>query len=122
MGDDILSGRVIEDGCDCTSETTEACSVEENTKYSGHNLYTTKGIRVGNMAGCASLCFNDSKCKFWTYNPRVSKCWMKTSSRKESIYEGISLWTESLWGFRCFAGRTRESPNKWTHDKSRLPK
>ena len=23
--DDILSGRVIEDGCDCTSETTEGC-------------------------------------------------------------------------------------------------
>ena len=47
-----------------------ACSIEENTKYSGHNLYTTKGIKVGNMAGCASLCFEDSKCKFWTYNPR----------------------------------------------------
>merc|ERR1719341_1727686 len=79
--DDLLSGRVIENGCDCTSETTEACSIEENTKYSGHNLYTTKGIKVGNMAGCASLCFEDSKCKFWTYNPRVSKCWMKTSDR-----------------------------------------
>ena len=48
-----------------------ACSIEENTKYSGHNLYTTKGIKVGNMAGCASLCFEDSKCKFWTYNPRL---------------------------------------------------
>merc|ERR1712226_1545263 len=84
MGDDILSGRVIEDGCDCTSETTEACSIEENTKYSGHNLYTTKGIKVGNMAGCASLCFEDSKCKFWTYNPRVSKCWMKTSDQGRS--------------------------------------
>ena len=46
------------------------CGVEENTKYSGHNLYTTKGIKVGNMAGCADLCFKDSKCKFWTYNPR----------------------------------------------------
>jgi len=79
--DDILSGLILEDGCDCTSETTEACSIEENTKYSGHNLYTTKGIKVGNMAGCASLCFEDSKCKFWTYNPRVSKCWMKTSDR-----------------------------------------
>merc|ERR1712130_563219 len=82
--DDILSGRVIEDGCDCTSETTEACSPEENTKYSGHNLYTTKGRKVGNMAGCASLCFGDSKCKFWTYNPRVSKCWMKTSDQGSS--------------------------------------
>merc|ERR1719430_1148238 len=82
--DDILSGRVIEDGCDCTSETTETCSLEENTKYSGHNLYTTKGRKVGNMAGCASLCFGDSKCKFWTYNPRVSKCWMKTSDQGRS--------------------------------------
>merc|ERR1712222_194561 len=79
--DHLESGRVIENGCDCTSETTEACSIEENTKYSGHNLYTTKGVKVGNMAGCASLCFEDSKCKFWTYNPRVSKCWMKTSDR-----------------------------------------
>merc|ERR1719239_311044 len=79
--DDLESGRVIENGCDCTSETTEACSIEENTKYSGDNLYTTKGIKVGNMAGCASLCFEDTKCKFWTYNPRVSKCWMKTSDR-----------------------------------------
>merc|ERR1712172_297122 len=79
--DDLETGRVIENGCDCTSDTTEACSLEENTKYSGHNLYTTKGIKVGNMAGCASLCFEDSKCKFWTYNPRVSKCWMKTSDR-----------------------------------------
>merc|ERR1719209_1618727 len=82
--EDIQSGRVIENGCDCTSETTEACSIEENTKYSGHNLYTTKGIKVGNMAGCASLCFEDSKCKFWTYNPRVSKCWMKTSDQGRS--------------------------------------
>ena len=91
--DDILSGLILEDGCDCTSETTEgnlmltyyeyldyynikkanfysACSIEENTKYSGHNLYTRKGIKVGNMAGGVSLCFEDSKCKFWTYNPR----------------------------------------------------
>merc|ERR1712168_1107750 len=82
--DDILSGRVIEDGCECNSESTEACSIEENTKYSGHNLYTTKGIKVGNMAGCASLCFEDSKCKFWTYNPRVKKCWMKTSDQGRS--------------------------------------
>merc|ERR1719234_2797455 len=82
--DDILSGLVLEDGCDCTSDTTEACSLEENTKYSGHNLYTTKGIKVGNMAGCAALCFEDSKCKFWTYNPRVSKCWMKTSDQGKS--------------------------------------
>merc|ERR1719381_244845 len=82
--DDILSGLILEDGCDCTSLTTEACSLEENTKYSGHNLYTTKGIKVGNMAGCASLCFEDSKCKFWTYNPRVSKCWMKTSDQGRS--------------------------------------
>jgi len=82
--DDILSGLILEDGCDCTSETTEACSLEENTKYSGHNLYTTKGIKVGNMAGCASLCFGDNKCKFWTYNPRVSKCWMKTSDEGRS--------------------------------------
>jgi len=82
--DDILSGLILEDGCDCTSETTEACSLEENTKYSGHNLYTTKGIKVGNMAGCASLCFEDSKCKFWTYNPRVKKCWMKTSDQGRS--------------------------------------
>merc|ERR1712172_468350 len=82
--DNLETGRVIENGCDCTSETTEACSIEENTKYSGHNLYTTKGINVGNMAGCASLCFEDSKCNFWTYNPRVSKCWMKTSDRGRS--------------------------------------
>merc|ERR1719365_145959 len=82
--DDILSGLILEDGCDCTSSTTEACSLEENTKYSGHNLYTTKGIKVGNMAGCASLCFEDSKCKFWTYNPRVKKCWMKTSDQGRS--------------------------------------
>ena len=46
------------------------CGVEENTKYSGHNLYTTKGVKVGNMAGCADLCFKDKKCKFWTFNPR----------------------------------------------------
>merc|ERR1711971_1327742 len=82
--DDLQSGKVIENGCDCTSETTEACSIEEDTKYSGHNLYTTKGIKVGNMAGCASLCFEDNKCKFWTYNPRVSKCWMKTSDQGRS--------------------------------------
>ena len=30
-----------------------ACSIEENTKHSGHALYTTKGIKVGNMAGWA---------------------------------------------------------------------
>ena len=47
-----------------------ACLVEENTKYSGYNLYTTKGIKVANMAGCAELCFEDTKCNFWTYNPK----------------------------------------------------
>merc|ERR1719175_21163 len=82
--EDILSGHVIEDGCECNSESTEACSIEENTKYSGFNLYTRKGIKVENRAGCATLCFEDSKCKFWTYNPRVSKCWMKTSDEGRS--------------------------------------
>jgi len=81
--DDIQSGDIIEDGCDCASKA-EDCSLAEDTKYSGHNLYTTKGIKVGNMAGCAALCFEDSKCKFWTYNPRVSKCWMKTSDQGKS--------------------------------------
>merc|ERR1711971_1173152 len=108
--DDLESGRVIENGCDCTSETTEACSIEENTKYSGHNLYTTKGIKVGNMAGCASLCFEDSKCKFWTYNPR-----------KESIHHGVDFRTKRMWSFRCFAGRTREPSNKWSDDVAELP-
>merc|ERR1711990_1069862 len=79
--DDILSGRIVEDACNCPAE---GCSLEEDTKYSGHNLYTTKGIKVGNMAGCAALCFEDSKCKFWTYNPRVSKCWLKTSDQGKS--------------------------------------
>ena len=48
------------------------CTIEENTKYSGHNLYTRKGIKGGNMDACAALCFKDSKCKFWTFNPRSS--------------------------------------------------
>merc|ERR1719234_812575 len=69
----------------------EYCGVEENTKYSGHNLYTTKGIKVGNMAGWADLCFKDSKCKFWTYNPRVSKCWMKTSDEGKSTSDKGSV-------------------------------
>ena len=43
---------------------------EENTKYSGHNLYTGEGIKVGNMDECASLCFEETKCKYWTYNPK----------------------------------------------------
>jgi len=79
--DDIRTGHIVEDGCACKQE---GCSLEEDTKYSGHNLYTTKGIKVGNMAGCAALCFEDSKCKFWTYNPRVSKCWLKTSDQGKS--------------------------------------
>ena len=91
-----------------------ACSLEENTKYSGHNLYTTKGIKVGNMAGCASLCFEDSKCKFWTYNPRsennltfspfvsqsVQVLDENFGSRKESIHHGVDFRTESMWSFR----------------------
>ena len=91
-----------------------ACSIEEDTKYSGHNLYTTKGIKVGNMAGCASLCFEDSKCKFWTYNPRLAN-YLTVSpvvsqslqvldedfgSRKESIHHGVDFRTESMWSFR----------------------
>ena len=46
------------------------CTIEENVKYSGHNLYTRKGIKGGNQEACAGLCFKDAKCKFWTYNPR----------------------------------------------------
>ena len=76
------------------------CSLEKNTKYSGHNLYSRKGIKIGNMAGCARLCFRDSKCKFWTHNPRlekeltrstssfihrVSKCWLKTSDQGRAL-------------------------------------
>ena len=101
--EDILSGPILQDGCNCTSSAKEGwiprescvsreyleylksqmtrifnalpsdCSLEKNTKYSGHNLYSRKGINVGNMAGCARLCFRDSKCKFWTHNPRLDK-------------------------------------------------
>ena len=46
------------------------CTIEEDTKYSGHNLYSRKGIKGGNQKDCAALCFKDSKCNFWTYNPR----------------------------------------------------
>ena len=69
-----------------------ACSIEENTKYSGHNLYTTKGIKVGNMAGCASLCFEDSKCKFWTYNPR----WDKSFIPFQSLLQGVQVLDEDI--------------------------
>ena len=70
-----LSGHILSelfvttDGNAKTKAFTD-CGVEANTKYSGHNLYTRKGIKVGNMAGCANLCFKDNKCKFWTFNPR----------------------------------------------------
>ena len=91
-----------------------ACSLEENTKFSGHNLYTTKGIKVGNMAGCAPLCLEDSKCKFWTYNPtfkRFLASLLFVSQRlqvldedfgpgKESIYKGINFRAEGMWGIR----------------------
>ena len=49
------------------------CSIEENVKYSGHNLYTRKGIKGGNQEACAGLCYKDAKCKFWTFNPRSVK-------------------------------------------------
>ena len=122
------------------------CSIEENTMYSGHNLYTTKGIKVGNKAGCASLCFNDNKCKFWTYNPRWAKhfssCQLLPQSvqvldedlepGKENHNKGFNLRTESVWGSRwfriktwvssrCFTGRTREPSNKWKSKFSKLP-
>ena len=92
-----------------------ACSIEEDTKYSGHNLYTTKGIKVGNMAGCASLCFEDSKCMFWTYNPRLDKYLTilpNISSQsvevldedfrpgKESIHKGVDVRTKIMWSSR----------------------
>ena len=53
-----------------TNALNSECTIEENTKYSGHNLYSRKGIKGGNQKDCAALCFKDSKCKFWTYNPR----------------------------------------------------
>ena len=100
--------------CKLARQFYPACSIEENTKYSGHNLYTTKGIKVGNMAGCASLCFEDSKCKFWTYNPRFENnlTSLPFSSQslevldedfgpgKESIHKGVNFWAESLWSSR----------------------
>ena len=49
------------------------CTIEENVKYSGHNLYTRKGIKGGNPEACAGLYYKDAKCKFWTYNPRSAK-------------------------------------------------
>ena len=79
------------------------------------SVYTTKGIKVGNMAGCAALCFEDSKCKFWTYNPRYNKYFTSHSllhiqsvqvldedlrPGKESIHKGICFRTESLWSSR----------------------
>jgi len=67
-----------------TSICNQACSLFENTKFSGYNVYTTKGVKVANRAGCAELCFDDTNCNFWTYNPRVSKCWIKTSDEGRS--------------------------------------
>ena len=59
--------------CSITYKCNADCTVEENVKYSGHNLYTRKGIKGGNQEACAALCYKDAKCKFWTYNPRSVK-------------------------------------------------
>ena len=106
------------------------------------------------MAGCASLCFGDNKWKFWTYNPRYDKYSLNTIQyystsvpflsqsvqvldedfrpRKESIFEGVSLWTESMrssrwfeiftrasFCCRCF-GRIRESPPSDLHERKTI--
>jgi len=78
----------------------KACSFEENTKYSGHNLYWGKGIKVEDMAECASLCFEDGKCNFWTYNQKVSKCWMKTSDEGRSLSKTGSVSGQKACGAR----------------------
>ena len=67
------------------------------------------------MAGCASLCFGDSKCKFWTYNPRLDKYLTilpNISSQsvevldedfrpgKESIHKGVDVRTKIMWSSR----------------------
>ena len=69
------------------------------------------------------------------FNHRASKCWMKTSDlgrspsteglvsgQKACGASGDLKSSSDLFCCRCFAGGTTESPNKWKHDKSKLPK
>ena len=89
-----------------------ACSIEENTKHSGHNLHTRKGIKAGNME-CFSLLWGQ-QVLFWTYNPRLFMyltSLLFVSQRiqvldedfgpgKRPIHKGVNFWRESLWSSR----------------------
>ena len=62
----------------CLNIALSACSIEEDVKYAGHNLYPAKGKT---QAECAALCLHEPECNYWTYNANARKCWLKKSDK-----------------------------------------
>ena len=53
--------------------------IEELINYYGHDLESKD--RIESMEECIEKAAKVEKAKFWTYEPRTKKCWIKTSKR-----------------------------------------
>merc|ERR1719334_97592 len=58
----------------------EECKIEEGINYAGNNIPGKTRIKVSSQEECATLCGQESRCKFWTYCTSSKKCDLKTSN------------------------------------------
>jgi len=64
------------------------CTVEWGIDYDGNSISGHRGYAVKDMEQCMDDCAALEQCNVWTYHPRSSSCWLKTSSsgRKAADY------------------------------------
>ena len=60
-----------------TSEN-EACKMQANTDYAGHDLQPVQGRAAANPEACCELCSKVAGCRFWTWQSATA-CYLKDS-------------------------------------------
>ena len=63
------------------------CVLEEEIDYSFNNLPGHIPMWVKNFQDCATMCYKEAGCKFWTWN-KGSYCSLKTSLEGKDYGEG----------------------------------
>merc|ERR1711962_31317 len=53
------------------------CSIERGVEYDEDNIAGKTKISVSSHKDCAKLCFEESRCNYWSYSQDL--CWLKTA-------------------------------------------
>jgi len=84
---------------------SEACTMEENVDYSGHDLNLDTGRNVDrkeNAVDCRELCNSNPQCRYFTWKKHSKECWLKTSNIGRHSQSG------SISGTACHQACTME--------------